>query len=337
MTNLEYDFKLWIIDKLNQPCEIERLQGDASSRQYYRINAPKRAYIGMLAPLPEEKTQRFLEIAKSWQSCGLVTPKVYHSCLERGFAILSDFGDTLLLDRLNEQNVDEFYHQAFESIQILQQQSFVYPVFDQAFIRHELDIFAQWFVDSFCDFHPTQSQQKILDVVYEALINNCLEQPQVVIHRDFHSRNLMILPDAKMGILDFQDAMLGPVTYDLVSLLKDCYIRWPNEKVRQWAIEFYRQLPLSRRATTRERFLKWLDWTGLQRHLKVLGVFSRLKLRDDKTRYLSDIPLVMQYVFEVCDQYPQLSDFHQLLRDELWPQAIHALQKFNVPLLTEVA
>jgi aminoglycoside/choline kinase family phosphotransferase len=208
-------------------------------------------------------------------------------------------------------------------LQRCQDDASLIPRYDRALLRRELEIFSEWFVGKLLGYQLNASEQQLLDKLFTQLEDNALAQPQTFVHRDYHSRNLLLLDDKSLGVIDFQGALWGGVTYDLVSLLRDCYLRWPAEKVKHWALD-YRQQAIAARiipAVSETEFLRWFDWLGLQRHIKVLGIFARLNLRDGKTGYLNDLPLVIRYTLEVAEQYIELQAFTSWFKDMLLPLA----------------
>lgn len=287
------------------------LAGDASARRYFRVTVEGGTqYVVMDAP-PPEVPQIFAEIALVLEQQGLAVPKVLHKDFEQGFLVLSDFGDRLYLNELNEASADPLYQSAFAALDQIQDCQKTLPRFDRDFFDRQLSIFEEWYLKTHkkCSLMDVKSARDILEPIYEKLFEVWQHQPQVFVHRDYHSRNLMVLPTQSPGILDFQDAMTGPITYDLVSLLQDCYIAWPRERIQNWVRDFYHTATeknrLNEQATYAD-FLRWFDLTGLQRHLKNLGIFARLYYRDNKAGYLKDIPQVLKYITETCTRYTEL-------------------------------
>lgn len=291
---------------------------DASFRRYFRITDEQNSYIVMDAPPEKEDCKPFVYIADLLFDFGLNVPLIIRQDLEQGFLLLGDLGDTVFLSELNNNTVDELYTSAMNSLLLmLQNEQPDLPAYDKTLLRNELDLFPEWYLEKHLDISLSDKQKEVLEQTFELLINNALEQPQVCVHRDYHSRNLMVNksnPDAP-GIIDFQDAVIGAITYDLVSLLKDCYINWPREKIEAWVEYFYTEAELREiiNDVSFDEFLRWFDLMGLQRHLKVAGIFSRLKHRDGKTGYLKDIPRTMDYVFDVLERYPELKPLKKLL------------------------
>lgn len=294
--------------------KLSLLSGDASFRRYFRVYKGNKTYVAMDAPPSLEYCEPYILISKTFRRLGLHTPEIYESDITRGFLLISDFGDNLYLDLLNEKTADELYQRALNDLLIIQRcekiENYDLPSFDKATYLQEMNLFREWHLEKFLNIELTKEDHEILEEVFVLLIREALSQPKVCTHRDYHSRNLM-LDHQKVGILDFQDALWGPITYDLLSLLRDCYIDWPPSKVEAWALAFQKRL-LSEKLLSMDDpkvFMRWFDWIGLQRNLKCIGIFSRLKIRDQKSHYLKDIPRVIDYAYQVCQRY---SDFKPL-------------------------
>ncbi len=300
---------------------FEIASSDASFRRYFRVTHQQGQYIVMDAPPEKENTEPFIRIAQQLKSAGINVPAIYQQNKAQGFLLLEDFGCCCFLDKLNSINATELYHSAFKSLQQLQSSTTLYqsqlPCYDEALLNKELNIFYQWFLDQYLNLSIPSNIKLLLS---QALISSALEQPQTCVHRDFHSRNLMFLAKNSPGIIDFQDAVIGPISYDLVSLLRDCYIAWPEEDVLFWMTEYFQQLTKSGLLNTDlTTFTRWFDLMGLQRHLKAIGIFSRLYLRDNKPDYLTDIPRTLTYVSHICSKYPELGEFNQFLNKSILP------------------
>ncbi len=316
-----------IIDWLTNTLSLTIIQfdiasSDASFRRYFRVTHSQGQHIVMDAPPEKEDLEPFIRIATLFKEVGLNVPRIYHQNLGQGFLLLEDFGSDCFLGQINNDNVTELYFSAFESLLQLQSSSSLlnksFPWYDETLLSRELTIFYQWFLQEHLGLSISQHLQESVDQV---LISAALEQPQVCVHRDFHSRNLMFLTENSPGIIDFQDAVIGPITYDLVSLLRDCYISWPNEKVLDWMTHYYQQITKQGLINTDlATFTRWFDLMGLQRHLKAIGIFSRLNLRDNKSDYLADIPRALHYVTDVCSKYPELKEFNYFLLDTILPR-----------------
>ena len=283
------------------------LAGDASFRKYYRVAVENAQYVVMDAP-PPEVPDVFASISRLLETQGLSVPSIVADHLEEGFLLLSDLGDRLYLNELNEHTADHLYRDAFKAMLRIQKCETELPIFNRPFLQRQLGIFEEWYLKKHKSVDPSKYFSTLMPI-YELLFQIIEKQPQVLVHRDYHSRNLMILEKGNPGILDFQDAMRGPITYDLVSLLQDCYIAWPREKVEEWVADFFHQAKEAGfldNESNFSQFLLWFDWTGLHRHLKNLGIFARLHYRDNKSGYLKDIPQVLKYILQTCERYPRL-------------------------------
>jgi len=310
----------WCRTQLNDnKVQIAPLAGDASFRSYLRVRSHDQIFVLMNAPPEHEDTGPWVNIAKRLRNASLSAPEIYYVDRAAGFILMSDLGDTTYLDVLNEGNVDALYRDAISAIGGMQQRcrSDDLPVYDETRLRAEMNLFPEWFLERHLGLAIKASERMIIERVFEKLVASALEQPQVFVHRDFHSRNLMKRDWDNPGILDFQDAVRGPVTYDFVSLVRDCYIEWPQEKVMVWVNQFRDRLTKTSVIDDKElRFKRWVDWMGLQRHLKVLGIFARLNYRDGKAGYLKDLPLVLKYVLEVAGKNKDLGPFAEWLADK---------------------
>lgn len=273
----------------------------------------------MDAPPVHESVESFVRVAAEFRELGLNVPSVFAVDKQRGFALLSDLGDRTYFDEIDHDNADGLYEDAFEALWQLQSRSRdrlerLAP-YDAAKFGSEMDLFRQWFVPHRTSHRLSARDRIVIDDTFELLTNNALEQPRTWVHRDFHSRNLMITPTGSPGLLDFQDAVTGPITYDLVSLLRDCYIVWPTERVEGWLNGYFDRIraEMPNLDLDPAQFVRWFDWMGVQRHIKVLGIFARLYYRDGKPTYLADLPVVHRYLCEVCSHYRALRPFADLL------------------------
>ncbi|MFB1487525.1 MULTISPECIES: aminoglycoside phosphotransferase family protein [unclassified Thiocapsa] len=296
---------------------------DASFRRYWRLFHGGITWVLMDAPPDLEDCGRFADLSRRFRAVGLNTPEIHAEDRAAGFLMLTDFGDRVYLGELTEETADRLYGDALGALAIIQASGPTdgLPSYDDAFLRRELGLFREWFLTSLPGLALSPEESAALALVEDRLVASALEQPRVCVHRDYHSRNLMLTEAGNPGILDFQDAVVGPVTYDLVSLLRDCYIAWPDEQVTDWASGYFH---LARqRGVLREddlpRFLRWLDLMGVQRHLKVCGIFARLNRRDGKSHYLADIPRTLGYVREVSSRYPELGALARLLDTRVLP------------------
>jgi aminoglycoside/choline kinase family phosphotransferase len=298
---------------------VEVASADASARSYWRVSSRAGSAVLMDAADMPQVLAPWLDVDARLRSAGLNAPEVLAADRARGFLLLSDLGSRLYLSELNDANADALYGDALEALAVIQTRvdPAGLPRYDETLLTTELELLPTWFLQRHLGVSITCAEWDVVEVAFRQLISNAIRQPQVFVHRDYHSRNLMIVPGHNPGIVDLQDAVLGPVTYDLASLLRDCYITWDDARVRTWA-ESHRQRLLSAGALDpridADRWQRWFDLTGLQRHLKVLGIFCRLWYRDGKRGYLGDLPRVWHYVHDVAARYPELHDFLDLLQ-----------------------
>ncbi len=301
--------------------DIAPASADASFRRYFRVTAKGRDYIVMDAPPAHEDCRPFIAVARLFGEAGVHVPEVLAQDLDQGFLLLSDLGHTTYLSALNAADRDpavarELYLASNDALIRIQQVSRpgVLPEYDRALLTRELMLFPEWYVAKHLGVAMNEQQQAILDVVFERILANNLAQPQVWVHRDWHSRNLMV-SDPNPGILDFQDAVYGPITYDLASIYRDAYIEWDEEQQLDWVIRYWEKARAARLPVREDFGDFWRDfeWMGAQRHIKVLGIFARLYHRDGKDGYLQDMPLVMRYLRKVCTRYDELKPLLALL------------------------
>lgn len=288
---------------------------DASFRRYFRLHCNGDSLIVMDAPPEREDCRVFVHIARGFRSLGLHVPEVLEQDLEQGFLLLSDLGERQYLRVLTPHNAPVLYRDALAALRLLQggdSGMLGLRPYGRTLLLREMELFREWYLER----HLGIATGTALDEVFGLLAASALAQPQVPVHRDYHSRNLMVTARASPGILDFQDAVTGPVTYDLVSLLRDCYIAWPREMVLSWLYDYRRkavQAGISA-GTSEAEFLRWFDWMGVQRHLKASGIFARLNYRDGKPGYLKDTPRTLNYLLLVASQYSELSELAKLLK-----------------------
>ncbi|WP_448216365.1 aminoglycoside phosphotransferase family protein [Endozoicomonas sp. 2B-B] len=294
---------------LDRAAQMIPVGGDAGFRNYYRLQLPEGSLLAVDAPPETEDSRAFVAVAGLLKAQGVSVPDVHSVDYQSGFMLVDDFGDTLLLQALNDSSADEFYGKALDIIlQIQTCKPDTLPPYSRELLMTELEIYPQWFLKELLGLDIEGTTGRQLNQLFELLTETALQQPKGVVHRDFHSRNLMVLSQGNLGVIDFQGALHGPVLYDAVSLLKDCYISWPRDKVESWLKMFIKSHPQLKDVNF-ETSLKWFDWIGLQRHLKCLGIFSRLWFRDNKPQYLPEIPMTFAYVMDVCERYQEL-DFH---------------------------
>jgi aminoglycoside/choline kinase family phosphotransferase len=288
---------------------------DASFRRYFRVHLQGETLIAMDAPPEKEDSSPFIDVTQRLLNADVQAPKIFKHSLTQGFMVLSDLGSTPYLERLNEETADALYKDAISTlIKIQQADTTDLPLYNAALLQQEMQLMPEWFLNTHLQLQLTVQQQQIIVDTFNALTSAVLEQPQVFVHRDYHSRNLMITPCDNPGVIDYQDAVLGAITYDLVSLLRDCYIAWSNKRVEQWAL-YYRDQAVKAQlinAIDDQTFMRWFDLMGLQRHIKVLGIFARLYHRDGKQNYLNDLPQTLRYVMQVGKKHGETQDLIQL-------------------------
>jgi len=281
---------------------LQRASEDASFRSYLRLEADGRSLIVMDAPPAQEPCDRFIDVAQRLRGAGLNAPEIIASNLQDGFLLLTDFGADDYLSRLDPQTESSLYADALAALSTMQSKTTTdgLPDYDEALLVREMDLFHDWFLGELLGIELDPAQQSLWLKTRQLLVDNALAQPRVFVHRDYHSRNLMVVEQDNPGILDFQDAVYGPITYDLVSLLRDCYIAWPVERVQQLANQYFESARDKGLIDVEwAQFLRWFNLLGIQRHLKAVGIFSRLKIRDGKSRYLNDIPRTLGYIEQV--------------------------------------
>ena len=306
--------------------EISVASVDASFRRYFRATfADGSTKIIMDAPPQHENCEPFIHIAHLFEDAGTHVPHIHAQDLERGFLLLSDLGNTTYLQALNQDNAKLLYGAATDALIKIQLASKPneLPPYDEALLRRELNLFPEWYVTKHLGVTLSDKQSTKLEECFQHILANNLAQPCVYVHRDYHSRNLMHVEENNPGILDFQDAVYGPITYDLASLFKDAYIRWEEQEIMDWLIRYWekaRKAGLPVQADFGE-FYRDYEWMGVQRHIKVLGIFARLYHRDGKDGYLKDMPLVFEYLYKACTRYIDLKPL-QVLLEELHPKII---------------
>jgi aminoglycoside/choline kinase family phosphotransferase len=310
----------WIEEDLGfMSSQIAPASADASFRRYFRITHAGETYIAMDAPPDKEDLGPFVRVAGFFADIGLNVPLVLARNEPDGLLLLTDLGTRQYLDALlADHEVDRLYGDALAALVRLQTRGAPFvrqlPAYDAALLNREMDLLPEWFLGRHLGLELGAAERALLARTSAVLTRAALEQPVTIVHRDFHSRNLMLVDDDNPGVLDFQDAVAGPMTYDLVSLLKDCYVAWPAARVRAWALDFRRQLlAAGGDAGGEQEFLRGFDLMGLQRHVKVLGIFCRLYYRDGKAQYLRDLPRVLQYATAAAAAYPETADFAAFL------------------------
>ncbi len=317
---------------------FEVVSGDASFRRYFRASLGNADLIAVDAPPQNEDSERFVSLANLFRDAGVSTPKVISADFEKGFMLLEDFGDKLYLPQLlkdqqsdSAENPDRLYGQAIDSL--LRFQGNIdcgrLDPYSRKKLHEEMALFERWFCDEFLQLQLTDADRELIANTFCFLEDSALSQIQLAVHRDYHSRNLLILEadnfaeGSSPGIIDFQDAICGPYTYDLVSLLRDCYIRWPADRLEKWCDDYFKAASEESviEGVSRAQFRRDFDLMGLQRQLKVMGIFARLNIRDHKPQYLADIPLVIQYFLEVASHYEEMAAFRNWFEQTVMPVA----------------
>jgi|TARA_B110000305_G_scaffold211307_1_gene245616 N-acetylmuramate 1-kinase len=305
------------------PADFVVVSDDASFRRYYRCPKLARSMVFMDAPPEKEPIIDFLAIGKALSAAGLPAPDFFAVEVDAGFLALSDFGDQQLLSVVQDhpEAVLSTLSEVMGHLNQVARVDCALPDYSESLLRAEMDLFPTWYLTNLLGLTLTDAFWSVWADVCDRLVASALSEPQVFVHRDFHSRNIMVPSTGEIGLLDFQDAVRGPLSYDLVSLLKDCYVEY-DPAVQQSLVQIYRQYWLDDprvESSTPEAFFQAFELMGLQRHLKCAGIFARLCLRDGKSRYLHDIPLVLKYIAAVCESQPILHDFHQWLQAFVLP------------------
>lgn len=301
---------------------IKPMSGDAGFRRYFRMAEEDSEVIVVDSPPKFCNNEAFIDVGKRLAKQDIAVPEILAVDLEQGFFVLQDFGATLLADTLTPDTVLHRYRQALMLLPKLMssEANEQLPLYDADFVRTELNIFSEWLCEHYLQLTLDDSDKFELEHCFNHLVANVEAQPKVFMHRDFHSRNLMVLDNDALGVIDFQDAVYGPVTYDAVSLLRDCYVKWPNSTVETLFGEF---IPLAEKQLGLEYSIdtwkRWFDLMGIQRHVKAAGIFARLKLRDNKDGYINDIPLTLSYIVDIANRYPELTFLAQFVENRVIP------------------
>lgn len=299
------------------------VSGDASFRRYFRLLTEDASYIAVDAPPDKEDSAQFCKVAELFRQQGCKLPVIHAKDFDAGFMLLEDLGDRLLLSEINEANAQHFYQLSLNQLIKLQRAHLKgneLPLYDHVKLMEEMSLFQIWFLKAYLEIPLSAYQSELIEKTEHLIAETVAQQQQVMVHRDFHSRNIMLLDDG-IAMIDFQDALIGPISYDAVSLLKDCYIEWPETRRKQWLKDYFDNLKKENviQETDFENFYQGFEWMGVQRHLKVLGIFARLSIRDGKQGYLKDLPLTFKYVEEVLQKTISLSQFSEFFVNEVKP------------------
>ena len=295
---------------------------DASFRRYFRFTT-RPTTIGMDAPPPREDCRPFVAVAGYLEKMGLNSPRILAADIERGFLLLTDLGDRQYLAEIkaNPERAETLYQGALDALAVMQVEGAEYqqnlPPYDEALLRVELSLFHDWLCETHLGLGFSEEEEGNWQACCDMLVDCALSQPKVFVHRDYHSRNLMVTEEGGPGILDFQDAVEGPYTYDLVSLLKDCYVKWPRDVIEKRASYFRSKAGLD--AVTDQDFIRDVDLMGVQRHLKAAGIFARLLHRDGKPGYMKDVPRTLSYIVDIADRYPELQFIGDFIENRVLP------------------
>ena len=310
----------WLASRLNVPSfSLAPASEDASFRRYFRASLPDgRSFIAMDAPPDKEDCRPFVHVAALLRQAGVHAPEVHAQDLERGFLLLGDLGTRTYLGELDDSNAADLFRDATAALVRWQlaTRAGELPPYDEALLRREMELFPEWYVGRHLGRALGQAQRTALEGVFAQLVGSALGQPQVFVHRDYMPRNLMVC-EPNPGVLDFQDAVLGPITYDMVSLVRDAFVSWEEERVLDWCARYWERAKKARLPVNADfaQFYREVEWMGLQRHLKVLGIFARLTYRDGKPKYVADTPRFVRYARTVAERYGQLAPLARLLDD----------------------
>ena len=319
----------WLSDDLRLSIiTLEPASADASFRRYFRVTIDQASsnqqlklpttFIVMDSPPEHEDNALFIACTKILAACDLNVPIIYEKNLKLGFLLISDLGTDVYQHALTKSSASNLYSDAMNALLNIQStaQTSNMPNYSSEKLDSEIQLFNDWYIQHYHQSELNADEHKAMKQIAKMLISSAIEQPQVLVHRDFHCRNLLVTEKNNPGIIDYQDMVVGPITYDLVSLFKDCYIEWPSSQVEQWITDFQEQsIKLGiHQIQNQSQWLQWFDWMGVQRHLKVLGIFSRLYFRDGKDQYLQDMPLTYCYLIQTCEKYSKLQPLAAILK-----------------------
>ncbi len=308
----------WLIVTLNVAFNLQPIKSGAGQRRYYRVTTNHNSFVVMDTPV-DEKCTAFMQLAQVFKSLGVEVPVIHATDLQQGFLLLTDFGEHTYGESLTADNADSLYQPAFTALLRIQAYprtaSYLLQEFDMVHYREKMGWFVEFYLRHTLGFSLTRQQQASCERLFDLLIATALQQPKTCVHYDYHCRNLMVLPQGRAGVLDFQDAVRGPITYDLMSLLRDCYIDWPADRVRTWMYQ-YQQAALTAGILPQEDpklWERWCDFSSVQRHLKCIGLFARFDVLGHSKDYLIYIPRLLKYCREISAHYPEMSPLRELL------------------------
>lgn len=322
----EFVRRYWPFSDQEMSDDWHALSGDAGFRRYFRAGGTA-TVIAANSPPTKEQNLAYVKISRLLAELGVRVPTIFAVDFGQGYFVLEDLGDGLLQDQLSRNDTQSVYTKAMEQLGLIQscaaQPDFI-PAYDRQMLVDEMALFVTWFAEKLLGATIDQHRKARIQDLFEFLAEQALQQPKTLVHRDFHARNLMTLQNGELAVIDFQDAVWGPITYDLASLGRDCYVRWSRDRLDTFVEQSADQLLSAGQINTAQRaeFRQWFDLMGLQRHIKVLGIFSRLSLRDGKHRYLRDLPLVLRYTLEVMEQYDACKEMADWMTDELIPVCV---------------
>lgn len=304
--------------------ELTPASEDASFRSYFRVSVEGKTFIVMDAPPEYEDCGPFISITNKLQNSGINVPEIHNKDISKGFLLLTDFGNDLYLQNLNSCSADKLYKDAIDTLVQMQTDTDTSGLsfYDDVLLRREMNLFTDWLIQQHLQIDLSSRQLKEIETVFDLLVENALEQPQVFVHRDFHSRNLMLTNEGNPGVIDYQDAVIGPLSYDLVSLLKDCYIKWSADELNTWVGLYLKGLAIGNQGLNIDikQFQRWFDLMGVQRHLKASGIFARLSHRDNKHGFLKDIPRTLSYICDLNHSYPELDTLNKIIKESVLPK-----------------
>ncbi len=301
--------EIWL-ESIDCRGELKVVSADASFRKYYRLNSTAYSGIVMDSSLQKKSLLPFIDISHRFHEAGVKTPEIFKYNIDDGFLLMEDLGNTHLFNKLDD-NFEPFYSKAIDSIVKMQNTNIDnLPIYDNKFLKFEMDFMEEWYLKQHLGVTLNQTEQNTLFVILNSITTEIMSQPQgVFVHRDYHSRNIMVTPYDEIAVIDYQDARVGTVTYDLVSLLRDVYVEFEPKYVEKMALYFRDKKGLR---VDDETFMRWFDFMGLQRHIKILGIFARLSIRDGKHSYLNNIPLTLKYIKEIASKYSETKDLLEL-------------------------